>query len=204
MTTLEIISAAKDVVLGLAAIGTVSVAVYGIKSWSRELRGKASFEVARCLIRATYKLRDELSYSRSPWMSPGEFPKEYSPMSKDSASTKEAEALVYVFTNRWKRVAKAQLEFEANVLEAEALWGSDIKTKTDKLRECARDLRDGMDAMLSNAVNDGEDFKCDPEFGEVIKLEVYRIKEATNKLSIEINNAVEEIEKSVRPHIKRN
>lgn len=204
VTTLELISAIKDIVLAVAALATVSVAVYGVKSWSRELRGKASFEVARGLIRATYKFRDELGYSRSPWTSASEFPKGYSPMSRDRTPEKEAEAWAYVFNKRWRPVAEAQLEFEAQVLEAEALWGSDIKSETNELRQCARNLRVAMEAMVANEANGKEDFISDKDFAKDIKADVWAIKEETNKLSKKIDNAVEAIEESVRPHIKRN
>ena len=203
LTTVEIISASKDIVLACAALVTVSIAVYGVKSWSRELRGKASFEVACGLIRATYKFRDELGYSRSPWTSASEFPKDYSPMQRDRTPEKEAEAWAYVFNNRWRPVAEAQLEFEAQVLEAEALWGSDIKLKTNELRQCARNLRVAMEAMVVNEASGKENFNSDKEFGEEIKSDVWAIKEDTNKLSRKIKSAVTEIEETVRPHIKR-
>ena len=41
LTTLEIVSMVKDVLLGIAAATTVTVAVIGLKSWRRELKGKA-------------------------------------------------------------------------------------------------------------------------------------------------------------------
>ena len=204
LATLEIISAFKDIILACAALVTASIAVYGVKSWSRELKGKASFEVARGLIRATYKLRDELGYSRSPWTSLSEFPKDYSPMPKDRTPKKEAEAWAYVFNNRWRPVAEAQLEFEAQVLEAEALWGSDIKLKTNELKQCARNLRVAMEAIVVNEANDKENFKSDKEFGKEIEADVWAIKEDNNKLSQKIKDAVLGIEESVRPHIKRN
>ena len=69
MTTPEVITAIKDVLLGLAAATTAVVAVIGLKNWSRELKGKAEFEIARNMIRATYKLRNELQICRSPFYS---------------------------------------------------------------------------------------------------------------------------------------
>lgn len=71
------ITAIKDIALSGAAITTATVAILGLKSWSRELKGKAEFEVGRALILATYKLRDELKYARSPCTSGYEFPEDY-------------------------------------------------------------------------------------------------------------------------------
>ena len=92
MTYTEIITAIKDVLIGGAAIATASVAVIGLKSWSRELRGRADFEVARGLIRATYKLRDELRASRAPFIRAHEFPEGYYNPAGTSTPEKEAQA----------------------------------------------------------------------------------------------------------------
>jgi hypothetical protein len=54
-----LINVLKDVALGGAAIVTATVAVRGLRKWREELRGKANFDVARGLARAT-KLRDDI------------------------------------------------------------------------------------------------------------------------------------------------
>lgn len=54
----EVIAIVKDVLVGVAAATTAVAAVIGLRSWSRELKGKAEFEAARNLARATYKVRD--------------------------------------------------------------------------------------------------------------------------------------------------
>ena len=201
LTSLEIISATKDVLLIFAAISTVHVAIKGLQGWSRELKGKADFEVARCLIRATYKLRDELAYSRSPLITPSEFPEDYNSLHKTAEL--EAKAYSYIYCNRWKPVVSALREFEAQALEAQALWGSDFKKKTDELRQCARNLQVAFEADICNKANDGEDFKCDPELGKEIRMEISEIHKAENKLTLKINNAITAIEKDVRYHFKR-
>lgn len=201
----EYITAFKDVCLSIAAITTAFVAISGLKSWQKELQGKADFEVARGFIRATYKLRDELTYSRSPFTSANEFPDGYDPLNK--TAEKEAEAWAYVFTNRWKPIAEAIQEFEAQTLEAEALWGNGIKNIAFELRRCSRTLRAAMEAMVSNTARDGEAFKSDKEFGDKIKSEIWLGwggSKAKDELGDKILEAVENIEKELRPHLKRN
>ena len=200
---MEYITAFKDIFLSLAAITTSIVAVVGLKNWSRELRGKADFEVARALIRAVYKLRDEIRYARSPWTFPSEFPEGYSLIPSNKTDQNEAEAWSYVFTNRWKNVAEAVQEFEVQVLEAEALWGSEIKTKANALRNCATSLRVAMEAMVDDKASGGENFKSDKNFAKSIKAEVWAMKEDENELSRKICDAVSAIEAEVRPHLKR-
>ena len=74
MTTPEIVTLIKDILVGIAAIVTPLIALTGLKNWNRELRGKAAFEVAVGLTKATYKLRDEIKSFRSPMIRADEFP----------------------------------------------------------------------------------------------------------------------------------
>lgn len=201
----EYITAIKDTCLSIAAITTVIVAISGLKSWRKELRGKADFEVARGLIRATYKLRDEITYSRSPFTSANEFPEGYDPLNK--TAEKEAEAWAFVFTNRWKPISDAVQEFEAQILEAEALWGKNIKDIAFELRRCSRTLRVAMEAMVSNTASANENFKSDNEFGKKIKSEIWQGwsgSKGKDELGEKVLTAVENIEKELRPHLKRN
>lgn len=82
MDSPEIIAAIKDILLAATAVTTATAAVVGLKSWRRELEGRTEFDTAKGLIRATYKLRDELSLYRSPLISVNEFPEACNNMDK--------------------------------------------------------------------------------------------------------------------------
>lgn len=201
LISFKIISATKDIVLMLAAIVTAKIAYKGLQSWSRELKGKADFEIARNLIRSTYKLRDELGYCRSPWISIGEFPKNYEPSKKTPDG--EAKAYSYIYLNRWKPVANTLQEFETQALEAESLWGPEFKPKTDELRQCVRNLQVSIEAFIRNKANDGENFIADQEFKKTVEFEVMEIKKNENPLTLRINAAIEAIENEIRPILKK-
>lgn len=115
----------KDLALGGAAVVTAWVAVRGIEKWCEELSGKASFEVARTLARATYKVRDEIAACRSPLIRSSEYPESYRNYvpGEQPDHAVEANALAYVYNNRWTPVTDALREFDTQGLEAEALWG---------------------------------------------------------------------------------
>lgn len=196
----KIISATKDIVLMLAAIITAKIAYKGLQRWSRELKGKADFEIARNLIRATYKLRDELGYCRSPWISVGEFPKDYDHSKKTPDG--EAKAYSFIYLNRWRPVASTLQEFETQALEAEALWGPNFKPKTDELRQCARNLQVSIEAFIRNKANNGENFRADQEFRNEVELAVMEIKKKDNPLTLKVNAAIENIENEIRLIIK--
>ena len=201
MTSIGIISLNKDIIVILAAIGTLIVARKGLETWSREIKGKADFEVTRNLSRSVYKLRDEIKKSRSPWVSSHEFPEGYNPMKK--TSDLEAQAYSFIYSNRWKSVATALQNFEAQAFEAEALWGSGIKEKTDEFRQCARNLQVSFEADIQNRANDGQDYKSDREYGEIVRDAIWAIHDETNSLTLKIDSAISDIEKEIRPHSKR-
>ncbi|MEQ1486150.1 hypothetical protein [Methyloglobulus sp.] len=204
MTTPEIITAIKDVFLGIAAATTAIVAVLGLKNWSRELKGKTEFEVARNLIRTTYKLRDEIQNCRSPFISAYEFPKEYKGGSRETSSEDEAQAWSYVYKNRWASVYNAILEFDSHTLEAEALWDKEVRNRTDSLRQCVQELYAAIEALVSDKANRGEDFKSDREYGKQIRSTVSASPgDKNNEFSKKMLIAVSAIEEQIRPHLRR-
>ena len=203
MVLSEVISIGKDIFLAIAAVTTAIVAVIGLRSWGRELKGKAEFEAARNLARATYKLRDALRDCRSPFYGVYELA-EYNP-SWSGPNQGEADQLAYIYKNRFAPVWAAVQEFDSHVLEAETLWGLEIKVKTDQFRACVQELNAAMQADIANKSSQDEDFKHDPEFAKQTKAKVtYSPDDETNEFNKRIRIAVNEIESQVRSHLRRN
>lgn len=203
MTPAEWITAGKDVVLGLAAATTAIVALIGLRKWRQELHGKAHFDAARGLIRATYKLRDELRICRSPFYSAHEFPENYDSR-RERSTEEETRAWVYIYKNRWAPVWNAIQEFDSQTLEAEALWGTGIRSMTDALRKCVRELNVAIDAVIADKAVGGENFKADREFGKSVRAIVATAgDDAKNELSQKVANAISGIEEEIRPHLRR-
>lgn len=203
MTAAEIITAIKDIVLGAAAAVTATVAILGLKSWRQELQGRAEFDAARGLARATYRLRDELASCRSPLIRAAEFPDDYKGRDK-SSPREEADALAHVYKRRWEPVWSAIQEFDTQVLEAESLWGKDIRDNTDALRACVSEVNIGIEALIDNELSGGRNFESDRNFGREVRATVSASRsDDKNALSKKISGAVEDIENQLRPHLKR-
>jgi hypothetical protein len=162
----ECIAAAKDIVLAVAATTTAGAALWGLKNWNRELRGRASFEVAKGLAKATYKLRDALTQFRIPLVRAAEFPSDYPHEERKTTPHERANGYWHVFRNRWKDVNLAIQELDAQALEAEALWGAEIQKKAEALRACCWKLSAAFEAFVDNEASGGENFKEDREFGK--------------------------------------
>jgi len=195
----EIIIMIKDIIIAIAAATTAIVAYKGLAKWQKELKGKANFETARLLIRATYKLRDEMRFCRSPFIPSSEFPEDYNPLKKGTGEDK-GKVYAHIYGKRWEHVAKTIQEFDVHTLEAEALWGTEIREKTNQLRQCTRNLSYSIQAFIENEYSDGEYFK-DKTFRNEIRNDIYLMKEDENPLSIKITNAIKTIESEIRPHL---
>ncbi len=192
---MEIISIIRDFVVAGAAVATVCLAHRGIKNWIVELRGRTSFEVARGLMLATYKLRDAIRSCRSRLIQGREFPDGYDHLK--ATPEQEHDGWTHVYKNRWVPVFEALQDFDARGLEAEALWGSEFRNSTVKLRKPINDLYLAIESNFEN------DFRKDPEFAKTIRSTMFAKSDAGDQLSQSITEAIDEIEKKVRPHMGR-
>jgi hypothetical protein len=200
MDCIEIFSMFKDFCISGAALTTAYVAYTGLEKWYEELRGKANFEVARELIKNTYRLRDQLKYCRSPFISSVEFPENFD-LTKSSNYDK-AEAYHHVYSNRFNNVIEVTKEFEVSALEAEALWGATVREKADNLINCIKILNVNINAFIDNFNTDGKDFEADKDFAKAIRSAISD-NGKDNKLTNDINLAITSIEKIVIPKLSR-
>jgi len=68
----ELVSLLSDIAIGVSAVIVASLAVFGLRTWRRELTGKAKFDVARNVMLLGFKLRDDFQWATSPFTSSGE------------------------------------------------------------------------------------------------------------------------------------
>ena len=202
MSVPEWFSICKDVFVSIAACVTAYVAIKGVGTWQKELRGKASFDVARELIKSIYLLRDEIKRCRSPFIWGDEFPDYYDSFGKRTKE-EEGRAWAYVYTKRWKPAAKATQAFEACALEAEVLWGDEIRKKKDELKKWVVQLHGGIEAYISDKNAGGKHFKNDREFEKNVKLDIHDKKAEENKLTQGVEESIKGLESIICPHLAR-
>lgn len=197
-----VLSSLKDISLAVAGVVTATVAVIGLKSWRRELEGKKEFESAFAFVKATYKLRNRLHICRSPLVRMHEFPEGYSRLNNVNTPNENADAWALVYRVRWEPVWEAIQDFDARTLEAEALWGQELKERAEKLKDCVKELNASIDSFLNNELSNGENFQCDRGFGKEVRENLFATHKEENALSLKIEKSVSEIEAFVRPHLK--
>lgn len=189
----------KDTVLAGAAIFTATVAYRGIHRWRGEESGKADFDLARRIGKATFGFRDALANARSPFVFAYEFPEDYDPLRLDM----EGGAYAHALTNRFAPVRLLAIELQSLRNEAEALWGGELVEELNKLLQHASALHSAMNAFVSNKRALGEHFAHNPKFGDSIRAKVFdegsqideqgNIVDEKNTFTSEIENAVNEV-----------
>lgn len=128
MTCLESVSLLKDIVLIGAAITGSVVAVKGLGTWQRQLKGQSEYDLSRRILVTLFKYRDAINGVRHPAMWANEMP---SPPA-DEAKTMSREQLQFYgsskgYQNRWDKVQTERTSLYADILEAEALWGNELQ-----------------------------------------------------------------------------
>jgi hypothetical protein len=136
----------SDFTVAVAAIVTATAAWKGLSSWKLEQAGKVHFEVARQLARATYRLRNAMNDARAVFTSAAEFPEGYNSVNR--TDREEAEAWAHIFKNRFTPLREVALELQTVGLEAEVLWGEEVKQKVAALLRCVSLLRAGMERRI--------------------------------------------------------
>jgi hypothetical protein len=145
-----IVSVAKDAVTGSAAIAATVIAALGLKTWKRQFHGNANYDVARRLLRATYRLRETIRSLRAPFISTGKIIAARKATGQEDASEDRSEAIAYQV--RWQKVSDARVQSEAELLEAEALWGTAIRERGDGLVQCLGTLYASIIRWVSRSV----------------------------------------------------
>jgi hypothetical protein len=193
-----IIDLTKDVALAVGALTVAGVAVLGFVNWRRDCKARTESEIIRALLHSVYQLKDEIGVCRFPFVTHDEFPREYVGSPKSTAED-EGRALAYVYKNRWKSVRSALQEFDVRALQAEAIWGDELRTKMDKLRGCVETLNAAIGAVVADKVSGGRNFQSDEALGHDMQTKVsVSSSDRDNALSNAIEASIKDIEDFLR------
>ena len=120
------ISLGKDVSVGVAALVTMFLAIYGVRTWKRDLVGKEVYSAARLLVKESHLAAKAARKLRSPILD--EEKKEFSETEIKSLTASErwriSEATAY--ENRKKEFGQRIDQYESAKLDLRVLAGSKI------------------------------------------------------------------------------
>ena len=190
------ISAISDIITALSVLGTAIIALCGLCSWKKEMKGKAEYEIARKLMRDTYLLANALYNSRCPFQSI------YFPDDPNLTERQQRlEAYKQQYVDLLKPISEAYVELEGSCLDAQVLWGKDVKELIEKLFICARKFQIAAENYLDDKKSEGELFKGSLDFAKSIRKDLFRSSDEKDPLSIEINENVKAIEMYMKPKL---
>lgn len=181
-----------DAITALSAILVASVAVYGVREWKRQMKGKTDYEIARRYLKTSLQLRDAIKFVRNPFVSIDEMQvalREHGFDDKEYTDNEKTNRAVYSI--RWKKVIDAWTNLEAELLEAEVSWGTSAVDAQKSLDSLVRELRGALTLYL------GGHPKIDKDGNELI----YNMGD-TDEFSKKVVSAIKEIEDYLKPHLK--
>ena len=134
MTCAQIIAICKDIILSGAAIIGAIIAGLGLSTWKRQLRGQSEHNLSRRILTTLYKYRERIDSMRFPGMWPHEMP---SPPEYEAINMNDEQKQLYgrsrAYQARWDRVCTERTSLNADLLEAEAIWGDELKNLFSKI-----------------------------------------------------------------------
>ena len=195
-----LISSIKDIILALAAISTATVAIIGVSAWKKELKGKAEYKLAKELLKSVYKVREGFRQVRFPAVYADEYPNELTDYQGHLKKENDYEGTKFVYENRLKKLSAVFVKLEKKNLDAQVEWGDEYFDAIVQLRKCYSKLRSEIWLMLLNKKYPNEP----TSFDRYILYEIEPIPENEHgSFSREINDAIGNFEKLLRPHINR-
>lgn len=200
----EIASLVKDIVLSIAGVVASSCAIVGLFTWKRELRGKTKYLAAHRLLKATYTLREAIVIVRNPFIDASEFPSDYNDSNGSTRAREEAAAYSQVYTDRWKYVSDCIGDFQTNAMEAEAIWGNEIKEATDSYTNQLSYLRTAIRQYIRNKQLTGIEEHPDQEEKRRIESIIWSENlSGSTVFTHTLNDKIKTIEDFLLPHLGR-
>jgi len=142
MVVETVVQIVRDVVAALVAVTGVVVAMVGLQTWRRQLRGSVELETARLVLRASYRMRDTISsVLLSSFMSERQW---FAPLQKEDIG----ERFFQKYTEDWKAVMDSRSALRLAELEGEVLWGKSFMAAMEPLKKCVQDLSVAHDESL--------------------------------------------------------
>jgi hypothetical protein len=200
------VSVLKDIVLTVGAVVAAIVAVSGLSTWKRQLKGETEYELTRRLLKHTYSLREAIKTVRYPSLQVPEVPLIGPDGRELSREQRRHMGLVKAYETRWEKVTEARDNLQTEMLEAEVLWGANVNAQFEALFKLQGELLAEIRAYLSLSDPSVPDHTKDAlhEFQKEKRSVMYdSLGSMPDPYSDELARAVTEIESYLKPHLAR-
>jgi hypothetical protein len=187
-TTTDVISSIANAITALVAFAGVIIAGLGLNTWRKQIRGQSEYELAKKLMLQVYQLRDALQDVRSPFLSLQE---------ADRDST-EKDWEISAYNNRLKPVREIIAQFNVSQLEAEVVWDDKTAQAKKALLDRVRRLHVVVNLYVSKQRKEITDKNLPKDYSDVL----YRKGDDKDEYEKSLNEAVQEYEKVLKPHLR--
>lgn len=201
------IGAVKDVILTCAAVVGAWVALRGLNTWNRQLKGSVEYDLTRRLLRNTYRLREAIKGVRNPVMWAAEMP---APPEEERQKMNREQIHHYgqgrAYQLRWDKVTEIRNELQTELLEGEVIWGDALHKKYEPLFKLQQELFVTIHSYLR---------ATDPAVSEPSRQATQRVLEkrrdvmydesgeTPDEFSQDIAKAIASIETYLKPHLRK-
>lgn len=207
MSCADVTSAVSDVVVACAAVAATITAWRGLTTWRDQLRGTVEYELARRVLKGVYYVRDAVARVRDPFMFAAEMPEP--PVEKMASMSREQSrfhGISEAYQARWKQVIEARRNLDADLLEAEVVWGRDLKTRVDAVRKLEHELFIAVrhHLQLQNPDERIETREAVEKISRKLRDVLYEGGDGeTDPFADDYSGSVAEVENYLRPHLRR-
>lgn len=141
MPLASLVSGVAEIAIACSAVVGAIVAVRGLNAWKSQQRGNAEYDLALKILTSVFRYRDALEGVRNPAMSNYEMPhpdeEQANKMSHDEI---RFFGLAGAYQARWQAVQEQKTTLYAALLEAEVLWGQELKETFERLYKLEHEL----------------------------------------------------------------
>ncbi len=188
---LDFLNHYSDAFTAIAALIASGGAIYGVNEWKRQFKWRIEYETAQKYVRRLYQLRDAINREvRNPAISSKEVEIAQETASLQGADVTRANEHWIVYLQRWQKVTEARTVLRESLLETEVLWGKDIGN-----------AQRGLDLLIGELYGKIWSTFNNPGSRHVGFDTYLYHTDGNDDFTKRIQDAVEEIEKFVRPHL---
>ncbi len=205
MNCTEIVTLLKDLVLSGAAITGAVVAVKGLGTWQRQLKGQSEYDLSRRILVSVFKYRDAIDGVRHPAMWAYEMP---SPPEEEAKKMSREQISFYgtlkAYQARLDKVQAQRISLYADLLEAEAIWGVELKQLFKRVFDLEHELFTRIRHYLELINPDTSDAKKEAItkiYNKARDIMYDDLNEEPDEYKKDIISAIEQIEKYLKPKL---
>jgi hypothetical protein len=195
----------SDIVVGVSALGVAVIAFFGLRTWRRELTGKAKFTVARDVMLLGFKLKAHFEDARNPFTYSTEFAGR-SWQESESPGVSQVLNEWYARANRLKPLQENLIKIQEASWEAQILLGEDsskfISEAVTVYRRSFGELSSAIYSYFEERKHEAEtrNLYKDKDWLKKLRNTIYAIPE--DNLSKQINEATDKLESALQVYVK--